>query len=259
MNPYALAASGALLRRELIRFTRQPSRIVASIGTPLLLWAFLGAGFAESFAPPEGVGGGDDYAAFLLPGVAVAVVLFSAIFAAMSLIEDRRAGMLRTALVGPAPAWSIAAAKVAGGSVVATLQGVIVLLGAPLVGLTPGPIEALAGVAALLLIGISVTALGLAAAWVVNSSEGFHGVMNAALMPMWLLSGAFFPAEGASGWLAAIMLVNPLRWATDALRAGLTGAPPDAHVVLSWIVTLAFCAAGVGATILVFRRARPGA
>lgn len=244
-----------LTRRELLRFVRQPSRIVAAVGTPALLWLFLAGGFADSFAPPVGAEGGaasGNYAAYLLPGIAVGVVMFSSIFAAMSLIEDRRAGFLQSALVSPAPLWSVVGAKALGGAIVATAQAVLILLAAPTVGLTPGFAGSLAALVAIALTGCAVTALGLAAAWWVNSSEGFHGVMNLLLMPMWMLSGAFFPAAGAAGWLAVIMLVNPLRWCTDALRASLEGDPMSA--LWAWAGSFAFAGAMLGLALLTMGR-----
>ncbi len=241
------SACQTLTARELRRLARQPSRIIAAVGTPALLWIFLASGFAESFAPParNGVAASavapTSYAAYLLPGVVTLIALFSSIFAAMSLIEDRHEGFLRTALVSPAPTWSIIGAKAVGGAIFATLQSVLALAAAPLVGLQPGLMGFASAAVAIGLISFAVTGLGLAAAWWVNSSAGFHGVMNLVLMPMWLLSGAFFPAEGASGWLAVMMLANPLRWGTEALRASLAGAPGEA--TLAWVILTGFAGA----------------
>jgi ABC-2 type transport system permease protein len=209
-----------LTRRELVRFTRQPSRIIAAIGTPLLLWLFFGAGFAGSFART----GAGSYAGYLLPGMASLTVVFSSIFAAMSLIEDRREGFLQSVLASPAPRWAVVGAKVLGGSIIAAAQGLVILLLAPLLGMpvTLGGF-ALAAVA-LLLISIGINGLGLAAAWRIDSTQGFHGIMNLVLMPMWMLSGALFPLVGAAVWLKALMLVNPLYWPTAALRHALSPA-----------------------------------
>jgi len=228
----------SLTRRELLRFRRQPSRIIAAIGAPAIMGVFFAAGFADSFAPPALDGQPESYAAFVLPGVVTLVAVFSSVFAAMSLIEDRREGFLQSALVSPAPRWSIVGAKALGGSLIATMQCAIVLLAAPFVAGWPGLGPLLLAVLAAALASVAVTSMGLALAWWVNSAEGFHGVMNLILMPMWLLSGAFFPAHGAAGWLGVLMAINPLRWTTDAIRAGITpGAPIP---VLAWIIALIF-------------------
>ena len=109
---------------------------------------------------------------------------------------------------------------------------------APFVAGWPGAVGMLLALLAAALAAVAVTSMGLALAWWVNSPEGFHGVMNAILMPMWLLSGAFFPASGTAGWMNALMTINPLRWTTDAIRAGITpGAPTP---IVAWIVAIGF-------------------
>jgi ABC-2 type transport system permease protein len=240
-----LNAAIVLTRRELVRFSRQPSRIIASLLTPALLWIFFAAGFADSFAPPSyAPHDGISYSLFMLPGIATLIVVFTAIFAAMSLIEDRREGFLQALMVSPTPRWVLVVSKACGASIIATAQGLLVLLAAPLLG-DGYSLGALALAAlALALTACAVTSMGLAAAWWVNSSEGFHAVMNTILMPMWLLSGALFPAQDAAGWLSILMSLNPLRWTTDALRDALTPGIAD-HGALPWVGTIVFALAMV--------------
>jgi ABC-2 type transport system permease protein len=238
-----VSAASGLARRELVRLWRQPSRLIATVGTPAMLWIFFASGFAGSFDPPAGAAeGAETYAAFFLPGAATLAVLFASIFAAMSLIQDRSEGFLQAALVSPAPRASIALAKAAGATIVALLQAIVLLAPAPLVGLEPSPLGFALAAAGLALTAAAVTSLGLALAWIVNSSEGFHGVMNGLLMPMWLLSGALFPVDSAAPWLALLASINPLTWCTTAVRASLTGAE---FPTLSWIGAALFAAASV--------------
>jgi len=237
-----VSAASGLARRELVRLWRQPSRLIATLGTPAMLWIFFASGFAGSFDAPGETGAGDSYAAFFLPGAATLAVLFASIFAAMGLIQDRAEGFLQAALVSPASRASIALAKAAGATIVALLQAIVLLAPAPLVGLDPSPLGFALAAAGLALTAAAVTSLGLALAWIVDSSEGFHGVMNALLMPMWLLSGALFPVSSAAPWLAAIAALNPLAWCTTTVRASLTGAP---FPTLSWIGAALFAAASV--------------
>ncbi|MGP1310712.1 MAG: ABC transporter permease [Phycisphaerales bacterium] len=248
----ALPAFRAIASREIVRVLRQPSRIVAALGTPALIWAFFASGFARSVRTDTDAG----YALFLLPGMVTLTATFSAIFSAISLIHDRREGFLQSAIVSPAPAWSIALGKALGCSVVAFVQAAALLLLAPLftddltmVGFT---LALLAAVSATL----AVTGLGMALAWKVNSVEGFHGVMNLLLTPMWLLSGAVFDVSSASPWLAWLARLNPLTHVTDAMRAALI----DAHAPpLAWVVTALFAAFGLAASVLTMARAsRPG-
>lgn len=255
MNPMVPLA--AVLRRELVRIVRQPARVVAALGTPLLIWAFFAAGFASTFSPGGDDGAEDRYAAFLLPGAIALAVTFSSIFSALSLIEDRNSGFLQGALVSPAPAWTIAMGKSLGGAAVALVQGALLLLAAPFVcpGATPaGYALALLAVA---LTSSGVTGVSLAFAWRIRSSEGFHGVMNLVLMPMWLLSGAVFDISGASPWLRALATVNPLAHATTAVRSSLL--PGVDASTLSWTATVLFGALGCFAAIAsMLRASRPG-
>jgi ABC-type polysaccharide/polyol phosphate export permease len=78
----------------------------------------------------------------------------------------------------------------------------------------------------LFLISFTLTALGFYFAWRLDSVQGFHGVMNLVLMPMWLLSGALFPLTSAHTWIGWVMRINPLTYGLAALRAALYGAPP---------------------------------
>lgn len=248
-----MAAAAALSRRELLRFVRRPSRLIASIGTPALMWVFAAAGFSGSISASAPAG--QTYAAFLLPGVITMVILFGTIFAAISLIQDRQAGFLQSVLVSPAPPWAVVASKVFGGALIATVQAAILLLSAPLVGLHPGVIGFLGAIIACALTAIAVIGLGLSAAWWINSTSGFHGVMNMLLVPMWLLSGALFPVDGASRWMAALVRINPLSWCTQALGASL-GLATSIRPELAWTGTIAFAASMVALASIVM--GRPG-
>ncbi len=232
----------ALCKRELIRQVRQPSRVVASVATPMLIWLFIVGGFSKAVG--EVGGGRSNLTAYTIPGMASLTVMFASIFAAISLIQDRHDGVLRAALVSPAPGWSIALSKIGAGSLLALIQALIVLLTLPLLGVELTPVGVLGAIAALACISCALIGLGLAMAWIVDSSQGFHGVMNALLMPMWLLSGAMFPVEEAAGWLRVVALLNPLTWAHTAMRNAL-GMSDELSPLIAWSVTLGFAVFGV--------------
>jgi len=236
----------ALVRREMRRFVRQPSRVVATVGTPALIWLFLASGFAGSFAPPDSEAG--SYAEFAIPGMATMVVLFSTIFASISLIQDRQAGLLQSVIVSPCSSGVIVASKVLSGSAIASAQAVLVLAMGFVVGPGPGFAGFLLSIGAVVASAVMLTSLGLTLAWWVNSSSGFHGVMNLVLMPMWLLSGAIFPVEGASFWMRVLTLANPLHYANQAIGGSTE--------VLHWAVTLG-CAGVCFAAACVVIRSRP--
>lgn len=222
-----VAMMWVIARREWTRFLRQPSRIVAAIGTPLILWVFMGAGFARSFSPPTTTVGADAsdlaYAAYLLPGMITLVAMFTAIFSSISIIEDRREGWLRSVMVSPVPRWAIAGGKILGGAAIAFLQAGILLVFLPLLNLWPGFGWLLLVLAMLAVTSLAMTGIGVAFAWRSESVQGFHAVMNLVLMPMWLLSGAFFPPEGSNVVLRWVMYANPLTWCSRAIQRALCG------------------------------------
>lgn len=220
-RPSGMNVAMVICRRELIRFARQPAKVGAAIGTPVLLWLLMASGFADSLG--QEALGDVRYSTFLLPGVMTLVAVFAAIFASISIIEDRRDGWLQSVLASPAPRWSIAAGKVAGGGLVAWLQAAILL---PSVLLLDAGLSVqaagmmLAGLAA---VSVAMAGMGVAFAWKCETTGSFHAVMNLVFMPMWLLSGAFFPALGAASWMKPLIVINPLTWATQAIRAPLLG------------------------------------
>lgn len=220
----ALSAAFTLWQRELQRFFRQPSRVAGAIGSPLLFWVLIGAGLSSSFRMPggtAGVGGAGETVSFLryfYPGTVALVLMFAAIFSTISVIEDRREGFLQGVLVAPVPRSAVAAGKVLGGATLAWLQGAIFVPLAPFAGIGLDPLSALAALGVMALLAVALTSLGFAFAWRVESTQGFHAVMNLVLIPMWLLSGAFFPAAGGPAWLGWLMRANPLSYGVAALR-----------------------------------------
>ena len=239
----AFQAVLALWRRELIRFARQPSRIVSAVGSPLLFWMIIGSGLGASFSLAGGPAG-VTYLEYFFPGVVVLLVLFGAIFSTITVIEERKSGFLQGVLVAPVPPGAIAAGKILGGASLAWGQGMLLLALAPLAGVSIDLSGAVAAAVVLAAIAIGLTALGLSFAWRIDSTQGFHGVMNLLLVPMWLLSGAFFPLEGAPTWLEWLALANPLTYGMSAFRRMLQpeiGAVADPFS--SWILPLAVTAA----------------
>jgi ABC-2 type transport system permease protein len=232
-----------LVRRELVRFYRQPSRVVGALGSPLLFWFLLGSGLGNSFRSseaPQGMG----YLEYFFPGTIVLVILFTAIFSTISIIEDRREGFMQSVLVAPVSRFGIVGGKVLGGTVLATLQGMLFLLLAPLVGFGISFSGFLEMLVAMFLLSFTLTSLGFIFAWKLNSVQGFHGVMNLVLIPMWLLSGALFPLAGAPIWLKAVMYLNPLTYGVILVRTALYSRDVFFEAVLpytpSFIVTVVF-------------------
>jgi ABC-2 type transport system permease protein len=259
MNGGALAAF-TLWQRELTRFFRQPSRVLGAVGTPLIFWIVIGSGLTSSFRLPGGPAH-LNYLEYFYPGTVALIVLFAAIFATISVIEDRHEGFLQGVLAAPVPRSAIVAGKVLGGATLAWLQGGVFLALAPLVGirLTLGSTLATLGILAAL--AVTLTAIGFAFAWALDSVQGYHAVMNLVLVPMWLLSGSFFPLAGAPLWLGVLMRCNPMTYGVAALRWVLYGPAASLGEGLpgpgvSVAATLIVGALAFAADLLVTRRGR---
>jgi len=207
--------------RDVVRFFRQRSRVVGALAQPILFWTVMGSGFGRSFQA-SGMSG-VSYTHYFFPGVVAMVLLFSAIFATITVIEDRREGFLQSVLAGPGSRLAVVVGKCAGSSTIALLQAGLFLGFAPLAGVTWATLNLGLLVATLLLSALFLSGLGFLLAWWLNSSTGYHAVMSVLLIPMWVLSGAMFPVSGAGPVIAVLMKANPMRFTVDALRTALHG------------------------------------
>jgi len=223
-RPITPASAGVLLPaftlwwREIVRFYRQKSRVIGVLASPLVFWVVIGSGFGTSFRSGGGQGQ-QNYLDYFYPGALIMIVLFTSIFAMMSLIEDRKEGFLLSVMVAPVPRSAIVLGKVLGGTTLSAIQGMIFLIFAPFAGIHLEPLQILLVAIVVFLVSFALTALGFAIAWPMDSTQAFHGIINLFLIPLWLLSGAMFPLSRASGWIRVVMYMNPLTYGVEALRA----------------------------------------
>ena len=208
--------------RQMKRFIRAKSRIVATIIQPLFFLFILGFGFNIATFP--GMSG--NYLHFLAPGIVAMAILFSSMFTGVSVLWDRQFGFLQEVLVAPVSRLSIVIGRTFGGATIALLQGFIIL--AIALGMGVG-VVGLGGLvlAILIMVLLSFTAVGfgLIVASLIKDFEGFQVIMNLILMPLLFLSSAFFPVSDSSPvWLKTISLGNPLFYMVDGIRGSLTGA-----------------------------------
>jgi len=231
LNSFILPAA-TLWHRELLRFWRQKSRVLSVVASPLIFWLLIGYGSGDL--------------ARYYSGTLVLTVMFSAIFSTISIIEDRREGFLLSMLVSPAPRTSLVLGKILGSATLGWIQGLMLLVFAPLAGVALGFAEVVPVVAALFLISFTLTGLGFAIAWKMDSTAAFHGIMMLLLVPMWMVSGALFPMATAHGVVRAIMWVNPMTYSVSLLNhtLGLPNAAPCG--IDSLIVTAVFGLALLG-------------
>jgi len=215
--------------REIKKYFRERTRLLAMVGQPLLYLVIMGHGLREMFQLNiEGF----DYLSFMYPGIVAMTILFTSMFASVSIIWDREFGFLKEVLVAPVPRSAIAVGKALGGSTTALLQGAILLALAPLAGLALSPSAIIQILLLLFLLAFAITSFGTVVAANTESMEGFHMIMNFIIVPLFLLSGAFFPIGVAPEWMQAVMKLNPVAYGVDALRNIMfTGSPAKDFVV----------------------------
>jgi ABC-2 type transport system permease protein len=211
--------------RDVIRFLRQRNRIIGALATPLVFWLLVGSGFGPSFRNPSAAADAGSYLAYFFPGTLVLIMLFTAIFSTISVIEDRREGFLQGALVAPLSPAAIPLGKFLGGTTLAVLQAGLFCVLAPLAGIPIGLHQVLLLIPALVLVGLAMTGIGFLVAWPMDSTQGFHAIMNIFLMPLWMMSGALFPMPAGTGWLYWVGLLNPVSYGVTAIRAAFSTEP----------------------------------
>jgi len=199
--------------REVLRFWREKSRIVASLATPLLWLLIFGSGMRTIAVP-----GTQDYQAFLFPGIIGMSILFTSIASGVSVIWDREFGFLKEILVAPVSRSSVVLGKALGGGIAALIQGIILLPFSFLVGVHLLPLSYLVYIPLMIVISVGLVSIGLAIAAFVESMEAFHMIMSFAMLPMFFLSGALFPLTMAPEWLRWVSYINPLTYGVDILR-----------------------------------------
>ncbi|GAA5120236.1 ABC transporter permease [Haloechinothrix salitolerans] len=200
--------------RELIRFVRARGQLVTGFIQPLSFLLILGVGLNRLVTPSGDV----NFVQFVLPGVVAMSVVGAALLSGASVVIDREFGFMREMVVAPPHRTSLVAGKIIGGTLVSTIKGVVVLVLAPLLGITLDVVIVVAAAGIAMLIAMAVTALGVFLACWIQRLETFQAVMQMLLMPMMFLSGALFPIRDLPGWLAVLTHVNPLTYGVDSLR-----------------------------------------
>lgn len=213
-----LRVAYAIWLREVLVFFRERSRIVGMIGQPLLYLLIVGKGITSAMSL-HGAPGGLDYMKFMYPGIIGMSILFTSIFAAVSIIWDRDFGFLKEVLIAPAPRWGVALGKTLGGATVAMMQSIILVALAPFIGIALSPVIVLELLLLAFLLSTAITSLGVAIASRMESMQGFQMIMNFLVMPLFFLSGGMFPIKTAPAWMKSLMMVDPLTYGVDAIRA----------------------------------------
>jgi ABC-2 type transport system permease protein len=224
--------------RDVLRFRRDRARLVASLAQPLLYLLIFGTGLSSALsgagggiggAAAAGAPGGLTYTQFIFPGIIGMAVLFSAIFGAMSIVWDREFGFLKEVLVAPIDRSAVAIGKALGGATQAMIQGLVLLILAPMIGIDLSLGMILALVPLTFVLAFSLSSLGVAIASRMKSMQGFQMVMTFLMMPMFFLSGALFPLQGLPAWMEVLTRLDPAAYGMDPLRRVVlsTSLPPE--------------------------------
>jgi ABC-2 type transport system permease protein len=212
---HQLRAAAVVWQREMIRFSRDRSRIVSSLVQPVLFLFVLGTGLASLIASNGDV----DFRTFLFPGVLATSVLFTAAFSGISMVWDREFGFLREMLVAPVSTVAILTGKCLGGATVATLQSLIILALAGLVGVPYDLVMMVELVGLLFLMAFMICALGLFLSARVKQVQSAMPLVQLTITPLMFLSGSLFPLSNLPGWLHVATTLNPMTYAVEPIRS----------------------------------------
>ena len=214
--------------RDLIRFWRDRVRLVMSLAQPVLYLAIFGVGLSSSLGRGGAIAGAGlpasfSYLQFMYPGVLGMAVLFTAIFSAMSVVWDREFGFLREILVAPISRSAVAIGKTLGGATQAAIQGVVMLIFAPIIGVHLTLLSVAEVIPLLFLLAFALTSLGVALSARLKTMQGFQVVMNFLMMPMFFLSGALFPLSNLPGWMTVLTRFDPVAYGIAPVRSAILG------------------------------------
>jgi ABC-2 type transport system permease protein len=206
--------------RQLKRYIRSRSRIIGSLGQPILFLVVFGFGFGPIYQRA----GQGNYIQFLAPGIIAMSMLFTAMFTGINMIWDRQFGFLKETLVAPVSRINIMLGRILGGATEALFQGIIVLIVSVIIGFHIQSYGMLAlSLLFMILISLLFTALGTAIGSMLQDFQGFQLIMNFIIMPVFFLSGALFPLNGLPKVLSVVAHLDPLSYGVDGLHFALTG------------------------------------
>jgi ABC-2 type transport system permease protein len=213
----------AIWQRDLTKFFRDKARLFGSFTMPILFLLIFGGGMSGTMESMMSAGLGEEagdfnYVEFVFPGIVAMTLLMTSVFSALSIIEDKDFGYMKEILVSPISRVSIAVGKMAGAATVATIQGVILFLLIPLLGLSYDFTALLQVIPFMFLFACALSGLGLLFASVIRSTQGFQMTVQILVMPMIFLSGALFPVNNMPAWMDVIVKVNPVTYGVDVMK-----------------------------------------
>jgi len=260
VQPLSGQAIYVVLLRELKRYWRAKARIVSSVAQSFFFLVIFGVGLGGFIG---GVGK-VSYLSYLAPGIICMGLLFGSVFSGVSVIFDRQFGFMKEMLVAPVSRTSIILGKILGGAVTASIQGIILMAVAGIMGafaLTPALIfGALAAIGVMLLITAGFVGLGVAIGSTLNDFHAFQLLSTFVIWPLFMLSGAFFPIDAVPLPLQVAMLFDPMFYGVELLRWCLLGTGTPILGPFGWLISLGvltgFNALMIGIGTYLFSRAQ---
>jgi len=210
--------------RDILRFWRDRIRLIGAIFLPLLFLFVFGSGLSSRMAM---FGSGVNFAQFMFPGIIGMTVLMSSFMAGVSVVWDREFGFLKEVLVAPISRASVAGGKTLGAATIALIQGAVILLFAPLVGVSLSPGTVFMLLPLMFLLAAAMGSFGVLLATRIRTIEAFQAVMQMLTFPMVFLSGVFFPLQGVPTWMSVLTKINPATYGIATIRQIVLGVPPD--------------------------------
>ncbi len=214
----------AIWKRDVVKSIRDKASLIGNLALPILLLVILGSGMGgtiKSMIQGSGLSGPlseFDFIKFMFPGVVAMTIFSTAVISALTVVQDREFGYFREMLVSPVPRYSIALGKVLGGSTTAVIQGLIILILSPFIGISLNISMILKLIPAMLALAFTVSSLSLFVAGFVKTSQGFHTALTMLILPMLFLSGSLFPLTGSPTWMKFLVKLNPVTYGVDMFK-----------------------------------------
>ena len=210
--------------RDILRFWHDKMRLVGSLTFPLLFLFVFGSGLSARMGV---LGGGFDFTQFIYPGIIGMTVLMTSFMSGVSVVWDREFGFLKEVLVAPISRAAVATGKTLGSATIASFQGLLILVFAPLIGVSLSVGTVLALVPLMFLLATALGSFGVLLATRIRSMEAFQATMQMLMFPMVFLSGAFFPLQDLPQWMNVLVKINPATYGIAPIRQVVLGAAPD--------------------------------
>ena len=248
-----LRDTGLVFRYEAVVMTRNPGLIALTLAQPIT-YLVLFAPFLKIAMADRGVATYGDAYALYVPGLFVSMGLFGGLFAGYGLLHAVRQGVIDRCRVTPVSRTGLLLGRALMHVALLEFQAAMITVVALPFGLRVGLGDLLVAYALLSLVILLSISISYGIALVVRNENSLGILINTVGQPVSLLAGVLIPLTLAPLWVQDVALWNPFAWATDGLRALLTGHFTNSAVWQGWVVMTLACAVSVGWSIRQFNR-----